>query len=201
VERAGALLLADTRSDHASLVGRGVLLLLLLRWTWVFATSPIAANVVGESFLHLINLPFHEAGHIIFIPLGGFMMSLGGSLTQVMLPLLLTIVFLTRHRDPFGAAATWWWCGENLVDLAPYIADARVLQLVLLGGQTGGEVEGHDWEYILSTLGWLHLDRTLGRLAQATGVVIMLSAVVWGICLLIRHWQRSKDPALANAFE
>ena len=32
--------------------------------------------------------------------------------------------------------------GENLLDLAPYIADAVALELVLLGGFTGREVEG-----------------------------------------------------------
>ena len=33
--------------------------------------------------MHLINLVFHEAGHILFAPFGSFMMSLGGSLLQV----------------------------------------------------------------------------------------------------------------------
>ena len=32
-----------------------------------------------------------------------------------------------------------------LVDLAPYVADTHALQLVLLRGHTGAEVEGRDW--------------------------------------------------------
>jgi hypothetical protein len=32
----------------------------------------------------VINLPFHEAGHILFSPFGDFLMTLGGSLTQVL---------------------------------------------------------------------------------------------------------------------
>lgn len=159
-------------------------------WTWQFASARVIENVAGRSFLHLINLPFHEAGHILFIPLGQFMMVLGGSLFQVIVPASLTIVFLTKHRDVFGASMTWWWMGENFVDLAPYIDDARRLQLVLIGGKTGAEVEGHDWERILTTLGWLHLDHTLGRLAHAFGVIVMVSALVWALYLIVTQWGR-----------
>jgi len=174
---------------------RGAGVLMLIVWTLRFATAPVIQNAAGMSFLHLINLPFHEAGHILFIPFGEFMTVLGGSLFQVIVPASLTIVFLTKHRDVFGAAVTWWWVGENLVDLAPYIDDARRLQLVLLGGKTGAEVEGHDWERILMTLGWLHLDHTLGRLAQFLGVMIMVSALVWAIWLILtNHRQPATEP-------
>jgi hypothetical protein len=198
VDHVGRILLREQRADPVTLIGRGVLLLLLLLWTWSLGTASIQSNKVGESFLHVINLVFHEAGHILFIPFGGFMTSLGGSLTQVLIPLALTGVFLTKHRDPFGAAATWWWTGENLLDLAPYINDARDLQLVLLGGRTGAEVEGHDWERILMSLGWLHLDHTLARLAHMAGVLIMLSALVWGVALVAAHWQRSRSESAAG---
>jgi hypothetical protein len=40
-----------------------------------------------------------------------------------------------------------WWGGQNLMDVAVYIDDARSLQLVLLGGHTGSEVEeGRRWK-------------------------------------------------------
>jgi hypothetical protein len=170
-------------------------LVALAWWTWKFASASVSKNVAGMSFLHLINLPFHEAGHILFIPLGQFMSVLGGSLFQIIVPASLTVVFLTKHRDVFGAAVTWWWVGENLVDLAPYIDDARALRLVLIGGKTGAEVEGHDWERILTTLGWLHLDHALGRLAHVAGAIVMVSALVWALYLIVdqcRHATRPK---------
>ncbi len=34
-------------------------------------------------FLDLVNLPIHETGHLLFRPLGEFMMVAGGSLFQV----------------------------------------------------------------------------------------------------------------------
>jgi hypothetical protein len=85
--------------------------------------------------------------------------------------------------------------GENLIDVAPYIADARALQLVLLGGKTGAEVQGHDWEYILATLGWMRFDRTLGLLAHRMGLLMMIGALVWGAVHLARDWAESREDA------
>jgi hypothetical protein len=146
-------------------------------WTWQFARVPMGV-AAGQSVLHLPNLIFHEAGHVIFSPFGRFMTVLGGSLFQCLLPTILAVAFL-RQGDRFGAAVCTWWAGQNLLDVAPYIADARALQLVLLGGQTGREVQGHDWEYLLATLGWMRFDRTLGLGAHRLGLVIMTAALVW----------------------
>ena len=155
---------------------RFLLLALLAWWTIGFAVHPLNGGYIGESFLHLINLPFHEAGHILFSPFGAFMTSLGGSLTQVLIPLICVVSFVKRE-DIYAASVCAWWAGQNLIDLAPYIADARALQLVLLGGHTGAEVEGHDWEAIPTSLGWLGYDRTLGYTAHWAGVLTMVGAI------------------------
>ena len=175
--------MAEDSARVASRWGRAILLLLLAVWSWPFITSPISANYPGSSFLHLVSLPFHEAGHILFSPFGAFMMSLGGSLTQVLVPLVCLIAFL-KQDNRFAAAVTLWWAGENLIDLAPYIDDARSLQLVLLGGRTGMEVEGHDWEAILQTLGWLRFDHAIARTAHVLGAVLMIGALVWGMAVV-----------------
>jgi hypothetical protein len=162
-----------------ALLARGALLVLLATWALRFAAHPLDYSTIGGSFLHLVNLPFHEAGHIFFAPFGRFFMSLGGSLTQVLVPLVCAVAFV-RKPDLFGAAVALWWAGQNLVDLGPYIADARALQIPLLGGATGAEVEGHDWEAILQTLGWLHLDRRIGMIAHVVGSATMIAAVAGG---------------------
>ena len=164
-------------------MGRAALLLGLVVWTWHFAAAPLGA--AAGSVLHLPNLIFHEAGHVIFGFLGRFMTVLGGSLLQIAIPLIVAGAFL-RQGNRFGAAAGIWWAGENLLDLAPYIADARRLQMVLLGGRTGAEVEGHDWEYLLTEMGWLHLDQTLGLAAHRLGLAIMVGALLWAATLLWR---------------
>jgi hypothetical protein len=167
--------------------GRWVLIALLAWWTVQFALEPLDGGSTTASLLNVANLVFHEAGHVLFSPFGSFMTALGGSLTQVLVPVVCAIAFV-RQEDRFAAAACGWWAGQNLVDVAPYIADARALQLVLLGGSTGAEVEGHDWEAILQSLGWLHLDRALGLGAHYAGLTVMVAA------LLAAGWFARRQP-------
>jgi hypothetical protein len=146
---------------------------------WTVSLLRTRLPELAGSFMHLINLPFHEAGHILFMPFGAFMTTLGGSLLQVLVPLVCAWAFFVQQEDPFGASVCIWWAGESLLDLSPYIDDARSLQLMLLGGPAD-EVEGHDWEAILTHLGWLHLDHSLAHAAWLLGALLMIGALVWG---------------------
>ena len=171
--------------------GRLVLLLLRARWTVLFLVWPMREDVIGASFLHLINLPFHEAGHVLFSPFGDFMTTLGGSLMQVLVPIACGIAFLTTHWNPFAAAVMGWWAAENLLDVAIYINDARALQLTLIGGQTGAEVEGHDWERILTLTNSLHLDHRLANIAQLIGEAVMVGCLVWALVVALKAKEQS----------
>lgn len=182
---------APKESDWLSFGARGLLYLLLFIWGWRLMLSSVEGNAAGESFLHLVNLPFHEAGHIFFRPFGQFMSSLGGTLGQLLMPLICLAVLLIKTRDPFGASAALWWFGENFLDMAPYIGDARAGQLPLLGGNYGHSAPYgfHDWEYLLTETGLLHLDRTLAGLSHFIGSVTMLLALLWGAVLLYRQYR------------
>ena len=184
------LIESDITTDSLTFYGRTVIFLGLLWWGWTFIVTPLETNYTGESFLHLINLPFHEAGHVLFMPFGRFLMILGGSLGQVLMPMVCLITFLVQTRDPFGAAVALWWTAESLMDVAPYINDARALDLMLLGGVTGKETDGHDWNNILTMLGWLEYDHRLAHLAYNVGILLMLASFAWGAVLLLRHYQR-----------
>ncbi len=175
-----------------ALLARGALLALLAVWTVRFVTHPLDFSVINASFLHVVNLPFHEAGHLFFAPFGSFFASLGGSLTQVLVPVVCLVAFV-RKPDLFGAAVAAWWAGQNLVDLGPYIADARALQMPLLGGGTGAEVEGHDWEAVLQALGWLHLDRRLGMFAHVLGSATMVAALAAGAWIAWTDYRNSTN--------
>jgi hypothetical protein len=167
-------------------IGRGLFLFLLAIWTMTLVS--LTVNVESSSsFMHLPNLVFHEAGHILFSPLGRFMTVLGGSLTQVLVPLVCAGAFLWQTRDAFGAAVAVWWAGQSLTDVAPYIDDARALQLVLLGGRTGSEVEGHDWEYLLNTMGMAHHDHTIALVVQIAGSATMVAALAWAGVVVINQ--------------
>ena len=116
------------------------MLLILARWTVLFIVWPM-------------RLIFHEAGHIVFSPFGELITVLGGTLMQLLVPIACWIAFATTSPSPFGMAVMCWWTGDNLVEIAYYVNDARSLSVTLLGGFTGAEVEGHDWEHILGLAG------------------------------------------------
>jgi hypothetical protein len=177
----------DPHVSGAGVLARAVLLAGLALWTLSFLRHGLDPDHLMGSFLHLVHLPFHEAGHVLLSPFGRFLMVFGGSLFQVLVPLACGAVFLVRNREPFAAAVTLWWAGQSLMDLAPYIADARALRLPLLGGRTGAEVEGHDWEYLLRETSLLPHDVTLGRLSFALGALAMIAALAWAALVLTRE--------------
>jgi hypothetical protein len=178
------------------LIGRIVVLFVIIGWGLTFIFSSIESNHSGTSFMHLINLPFHEAGHMLFRIFGQFMMMLGGSLTQCLVPFICLLTFLVKTKDPFAASISLWWLGENLIDLAPYINDARALNLMLLGGVTGQDVEDyHDWEFILRKLSLLEYDHLMANTAHVIGSLLMICAFVWGGSVLLTQYRYSHSDA------
>lgn len=162
------------------IAGRTLIFVLLTLWSVKFLFASIESNAVGRSFMHLAILPFHESGHIIFSPFGRFIQVLGGTLGQLIMPAVCLAVLLIRTRDAFGAAVAQWWLAVSFMDIAPYINDARSLELILLGGVTGKDVaDYHDWEYILRSLGILRMDHALACLVQGIGVLFMVTALLW----------------------
>jgi len=190
----GLLLPAPVDSDPLTNWAKAALLAALALWGLSLIGSSVASNAAGESFLHLINLPFHEAGHLLFRPFGQFVTSLGGTLGQLLMPLIAMLVLLLKTRDPFGASVALWWFGENFLDIAPYINDARAGQLPLLGGNFGHSAPYgfHDWEYLLTETGLLHLDHTLAQASHGLGSLIMLTALAWGAVVVYRQFN-AKD--------
>lgn len=187
-----ALLFEDALQDNtAYLIGRAVIFIGLTVWGGLLISSSIASNAVGESFLHLINTPFHEAGHIFFRPFGQFITSLGGTLGQLLMPLICMATLLFKTRDPFGAAVALWWFGENFLDIAPYMNDARAGDLPLLGGNFGhsSPYGFHDWEYLLTEANIIEYDHILARIVFIIGSVIMLLSLLWAGMLLVKQYK------------
>ena len=140
--------------------------------------------------LHRVNLVFHEAGHVLFLPFGEFMMVLGGSLGQLLMPLIVLVVFVWRHANPYGGAVALWWLGQSTMDLAIYVHDARVGKLTLLGGMTGQDAPGyHDWSRLLAWMGELRNHASIAATVDLAGVMIMLTALVWGGWLLLMQYR------------
>jgi len=165
-----------------------------LVWGLWFIVQPVSGESIGSSFLHRADLPFHEFGHVLFRPFGQWLMFLGGSLFQCLMPLILAGYFLRWQRQPFSAAMCLWWCGQNFIDVAPYIGDARAMALPLVGEWSDEMVAirdlRHDWHNILGPLHALQYDHALAALSKLIGSGLMLLSWAWGGLLLAGQWRR-----------
>src|SRR4051812_30626806 len=91
----------------------------LIRWarvglTLVLALLARSAFRDAEGGLPIIsdvNLAIHEFGHYLFMPFGEMMTILGGSLFQVLFPLIFMGYFLVipARRDVHAATVCLWW--------------------------------------------------------------------------------------------
>ncbi len=118
------------------------------------------------------NLAFHEAGHLVFGVLGRTAELYGGTLGQLVFPLVALVAFAWRGSSVGVAVAAIWLC-ENFFNIARYAADARAQVLPLVGG---GE---HDWENILLRWRALDADVRVAKYIRVIGVLGWLVAAAW----------------------
>jgi len=127
------------------------------------------------SFLDFINLAFHEAGHLFLGFFGRFIMMLGGTIFQLLIPVVCAI-HLWRRESRLGTQLCVFWFGENLLNISIYAGDAINQALPLVGG---GE---HDWTYLLTVT---HLIAHTPAAARA--IFLAGSAVIfWSFYLIGR---------------
>jgi len=88
--------------------GRVSMYLVLFIWGWMFIFMDFETNEIGNSFWHSINLGFHEAGHFLFQSFGRFITVLGGTLGQLLAPLILMLLFIFKNEDYFAASLALW---------------------------------------------------------------------------------------------
>jgi hypothetical protein len=136
----------------------------------------VVTAAVMPSFLHLFILILHEAGHIIMMPFGNFMMLLGGTLWQIAIPLMIALYFLLS-RQFFAAAIALMLVGFSFLDASMYVADAssRQLDLITIDKDT------HDWWQLLRPMGLLGYDRFLATLYYLEGLGCYLTGIAVGL--------------------
>jgi hypothetical protein len=157
--------------NYLKLVFAGILTIYFLWIAW---------DPMQGSFLDLVDLPIHEAGHLLFMPFGEFLMVLGGSLFQVVVPAVF-VGYFVWHFKYYSAAIVLFWVGQSLLNVYVYAADAQVMQLVLLSGYTGSEGSFHDWNYLLSSVGLLDWTKQVAGLIRLTGTLTIIAAAVMSI--------------------
>ncbi len=190
------LFYAEPDIDAITVYGRLGVLCVAVAWGMKFILADFTAlsNGVPESsdmIMSRVNLVFHEAGHVIFSPFGEFMAVLGGSIGQLLMPLIVCLAFLLRYNNPFGASIGLWWLGQSAIDLAPYIGDARAKQLLLLGGITGRDSPTyHEWANILGRKGWMRYDQQIAAAVDFAGEALMVLSFLWGAYLVWAQLRR-----------
>ena len=177
------LLSLPTRVDPLTYWSRMMLLVGFTVWGFLLIAQDYRTGEIGSSFIHRPLLIFHEAGHVVFRMMGEWMMILGGSLGQLIMPAILCGALLVKNRDPFGASIGLWFFGVSLLDLAPYMFDALHPQLMLLSGMTGEE-GGHDWIFLFTSLGVLQKSQFIGGVVHKLGALVVLLALGWGALVL-----------------
>jgi len=145
-----------------------------------------------QSIFKGLNLGIHELGHFVFGILGEFIGVAGGTLAQLLAPIIGIVMFFLQE-DYFAIAVAFGWLATNLFDVAAYASDARAMALPLVS-PFGGECY-HDWNYLLDKLGLLSADKTIGFLFRVLGFFSFTICFAFGGSLLyvmIRSYRKKQ---------
>lgn len=160
----------------------------LAAWLVFYLLFLIYAARDASGFLAIdnVNLVFHEAGHPLFSWFGYTLMILGGTLGELLVPILIAVYFY-RHRETAGVAFASFWFFENFLYIGTYMADARTLALPLVGS---GD---HDWEILFGQWGLLIHDRDIGGATRTLGWLGMMATMIWLAWMALRRSRASSD--------
>lgn len=170
--------LSDARewARGRSWIPRALLLAYLVYADIRFLRDPLSSTMFSG-----ITLAIHEGGHLLFAFLGHWISALMGSGTQVLVPVIVVLLFY-RQEDYFGMAVGGFWLSFALFELANYVADARAMELPLVGFSDDPE---HDWHYLLSSMHLLNFDTTFAFLTRVAATVIGAGSFAFAVWLLV----------------
>jgi len=175
--------MAETRRIPLRFLGRAIGFLIVLVLSFKVLARGLSPTESGFilAVLDGANLIFHEVGHVIFLFFGEFLHYLGGSLTQIAIPAALAGYFWI-HEQRASSAVTLFWMGENLTNVAIYVADAQKMELPLIGGD-------HDWNYLLDQFGLVHRAESVGGFVFFLGMLSILFSLLLLAADMIRNWK------------
>lgn len=130
------------------------------------------------------NVAIHEAGHSVFGIFGDTMGLWGGTIGQL-LPPIIAAIFFWWQKSLVSVAVVLLWFFENFFMIAGYMATARSEGPVVMG-VTGIGI--HDWWMILVRWRALQYDTTIAAIVRAVGWLGISSMLIWVTYL----WWRSK---------
>ena len=151
--------------------GLGAILCLVLGWVAFIRGSRVPV-------LGLVDLGFHELGHLVTYVLPDVLTALMGSVAQVAVPLGLAAYFAVHHRDPLGTGLCLAWAGTSARDVSVYVADAPFQALDLIG-------DTHDWAFVLGRWGLIDQAGAVAAVVRTFGALLLLTGLA--LCLAGLH--------------
>jgi hypothetical protein len=144
--------------------------------SWLLAYSLFLLHAfrdtTGFLFPDFVNLMIHEAGHLFFSWGGHTLMILGGTLGELLVPLLCGIYFYF-HGQTYGFTFSAFWFFENFLYIGTYMKDARAEALPLINGDIG------DWTILFGQWNLLLADQKIGQFVRTLGWLGMCATLAW----------------------
>lgn len=183
----------------------GVRLILLAVCAYLFLAltdrnDPMRPNAPMPFLLAAISwvdLFIHEAGHFVFGFFGRFVNILGGTIMQLVLPLVSGVVLF--RRSILVAPFALFWLGENFVNVSIYARDATRMKLRLISPSAT-----HDWNYLLGQLNVLDSTDSIANGLFYTGLFLCSAAIAYGTIQsfqLYRAKPSPREPSPSSTFE
>lgn len=143
-------------------------------WLVVYAFFLLYAwrDTSGFLFPDFVNLMIHEAGHVLFSWAGHTIMLLGGTLAELIVPLVCAVGFLFQ-RQIYGFAFSVLWFFENFLYIGAYMADARTSALPLVNSDES------DWTLLFTQWNVILYDQKIGNWFRLMGWLGMLAIIGW----------------------
>ena len=135
-----------------------------ISWLVVYSLFLLHAfrDTTGFLFPDFVNLMIHEAGHLFFSWGGNTLMLLGGTLGELLVPLLCALYFFF-HGQTYGFVFSAFWFFENFLYIGTYMKDARANALPLVNSDIG------DWTLLFGQWNLLPLDLKIGQFTRDLG--------------------------------
>lgn len=145
-----------------------------IAWLCFYALFLLYASLDRSGFLFLdyVNLMIHEGGHFFFSWFGETIHILGGTLAELIVPLLCAVYFFWQ-RETTAVAFSCFWFFENFPYIGTYMADARSASLPLVGSDES------DWAILFGQWGLLFQDQEIGRIMHVLGWIGMIATAAW----------------------
>lgn len=133
------------------------------------------------SIIDPLNLGIHELGHVVFGFMGMFIGIAGGTMLQLLFPIVGILMF-KKQKDTVALLFGLVWLATNFLGIAVYVKDAQEMALPLLSLGSGSDVI-HDWNYLLNHTNLILLDNFIGGIFGGMGLLFLVAGIIGNLYL------------------